>query len=113
MKMSQWRKILEFLEFIDCGKENINLTVPYCIYSTSQRRDREYRYLFSGTTDITEPIAELQKWGKLLDKYLISEKEFYQLDYLCNALFDLGKKWEKYLSLHEIVFVMCIVFRKR
>ena len=98
-------KILEFLEFIDCGKENINLTVPYCIYSTSQRRDREYRYLFSGTTDITEPIAELQKWGKLLDKYLISEKEFYQLDYLCNALFDLGKSGKNtyhYMKLYSL-----------
>lgn len=30
-------KILEFLGFIECVKENRSLTVPYCIYSTSQR----------------------------------------------------------------------------
>lgn len=81
-------KILDFLRFVATSDSN-SVTFPYCIYSTNQMRDREYMHIFSGTTDINEPIAELKKWGVLLDKYLISEKEFYQLDYLCNALFGL------------------------
>lgn len=81
-------KILDFLRFVALS-ENDSVAFPYCIYSTNQMREREYRYIFSGTTDIAEPIAELKRWGVLLDKYLVSENEFYQLDYLCNALFEL------------------------
>lgn len=105
-------KILEFLGFINRGIENKRKTIPYCIYSTSQSRDREYRHLFSGTTDINDSISELKKFGNLLDRYLISEKEFYQLDYLCNALFDLGvggKNTYHYMKLYSL----CALFLEK
>lgn len=105
-------KILEFLGFINRGAQNKSKAIPYCIYSTSQSRDREYRYLFSGTTDINDPISELKKFGNLLDRYLISEKEFYQLDYLCNALFELGaggKNTYHYMKLYSL----CALFLEK
>lgn len=104
-------KILDFLRFVATSDSN-SVTFPYCIYSTNQMRDREYMHIFSGTTDINEPIAELKKWGVLLDKYLISEKEFYQLDYLCNALFglELGRKnTYHYMKLYSL----CALFLEK
>lgn len=105
-------KILEFLDFVTRGVRNQRVTLPYCIYSTSQKRDRDYRLLFRGTTDIDEAISELKKWGDLLDKYLISEKEFYQLDYLCNALFNIdsdGKNTYSYMKLYSL----CALFLEK
>lgn len=105
-------KILGFLGFVARGIENKSVIFPYCIYSTNQKRDQDYRFLFSGTTDIDEPIAELKKWGNQLDKYLMSEKEFYQLDYLCNALFDLeigGKNTYQYMKLYSL----CALFLEK
>lgn len=105
-------KILEFLGFAAQGIENKSVIIPHCIYSTSQRRDREYSFLFSGITDINASIVELKKWGKQLDEYLVSEKEFYQLDYLCNALFDMesgGKNTYHYMKLYSL----CALFLEK
>lgn len=105
-------KVLEFLGFITRGVGNEGATLPHCIYSTSQRRDRKYRFLFSGTTDIEGPISKLKEWGNKLDKYLISEREFYQLDYLCNALFDIdadGKSTYHYMKLYSL----CAMFLEK
>lgn len=105
-------KIFELLGFITRRIDNNGTTIPHCIYSTSQRRDREYRYLFSGTMDINDQITELKKLGRLLDEYLISEKEFYQLDYLCNALFDIGasgKNTYHYMKLYSL----CALFLEK
>lgn len=105
-------KILEFLGFVARGIENKGTIFPYCVYSTNQKRDREYRFIFSGTTDIDEPITELKKWGNQLDKFLLSEREFYQLDYLCNALFDLevgGKNTYQYMKLYSL----CALFLEK
>lgn len=104
-------KVLYFLRFV-VSSENNSVAFPYCIYSTNQMRDREYRHIFCGTTDIDEPIAELKKWGELLDNYLISEKEFYQLDYLCNALFEL-ELGEKNTYHYMKVYSLCALFLEK
>ena len=105
-------KILDFLSFITREMKDKRVTIPCCIYSTNQKRDREYRFIFSGKTDINKPIDELKKWGNQLDAYLVSEKEFYQLDYLCNALFELeaaGKNTYHYMKLYSL----CALFLEK
>lgn len=104
-------KLLDFLNFISGGIDN-NVSIPHCIYSTSVRKDREYRYLFSGTTEIKDQILEFQKLGRKLDGFLISEKDFYQLDYLCNALFEIDvdeRNTYHYMKLYSL----CALFLEK
>lgn len=104
-------KVLNFMRFC-CERIGSRANIPYCIYSTSPRFDHEYMHLFSGTTDYNNQIDQLMKIGNLLDNYLLEEKDFYQLDYLCNALFDIHA--EKSNTYHYIkVYSLCSLFLEK
>lgn len=104
-------KVLNFMSFC-CERIGSRANIPYCIYSTSPRFDHEYMHLFSGMTDYNNQIDQLMKIGNLLDNYLLEEKDFYQLDYLCNALFDIhAEKSNTYYYMK--VYSLCSLFLEK
>lgn len=104
-------KILNFMRF-SCERIDSKASIPYGIYSTGQRLDYEYRHLFSCTTEYKNQIDELIKIGNLLDNYLRDETSFYQLDYLCNALFDIDA--EEANTYHYMkLYSLCALFLEK
>lgn len=104
-------KILNFMSFC-CERIGSRANIPFCIYSTSPRFDHDYIHLFSVTTEYNKQIEQLMKIGNLLDAFLVEEKDFYQLDYLCNALFDIYA--EKSNTYHYMkVYSLCSLFLER
>ncbi len=103
-------KILNFISFFKGIDSKAN--IPYAIYSTGQRFDYEYRHLFSVTMEYKNQIDELMRTGTLLDNYLVDEKDYYKLDYLCNALFDMdAEKSNTYYYMK--VYSLCALFLEK
>lgn len=82
-------KIIKLIRFIT--RHSVDAVTPACIYSSNQDDFGKTRVLqilqFKREVSKEKYIAELQKWGQKIDEFLEEENDFYQLDYLINALY--------------------------
>lgn len=82
-------KIIEFIRFMT--RQNVDEFTPNFIYSSNHNDLIKTRVLqrlkFKRTISMETYILELQKWGQKIDKFLEEENDFYQLDYIINALY--------------------------
>lgn len=82
-------KIIDLIRFITRG--NVDELTPTCIYSSNHDVLKKTRVLsmlqFKRPKIKDEYIVELQKWGQKIDKFLEEENDYYQLDYLIDALY--------------------------
>lgn len=77
--------MIRFIEVHNVGKHT-----PTCIYSSNQDYFKKTRVLsvlqFKRVKSTEKYIADLQKWGQKIDKFLEGENDYYKLDYIVNAL---------------------------
>lgn len=88
-------------------------SAPFSIYfSDSNNDDSNYRFIFSGTTDIKQPLKNLTQFGKLLDDYLISDNDYYFLDYICRELYLIDR--DAFSTNHcQKLYSLCEFFLER
>lgn len=103
-------KIFDLICFIFGDIKSETILLPSVIYFSCSQDNLNYRsLLWMRNTNTSEIIASLKYAGQLLDNFLNSERDYYQLDYLCNALYknnaDLGNTYHymKLFSLCEML----------
>lgn len=107
-------KIIEFIHFVfSTNEDNSIKRIPHCVYSTSSQENMHYRSLFSfDGRNIENDISELCRIGHLIDNYLESEKDFYRLDYLCNAIYHMNID-EKSTYHYMKIYSLCALFLEK
>lgn len=93
--------LISFLSYDAEGKELFPQPSPFWIYSSN--KDEQKRLFMYSNGKFDDYINALIDWGKLFDSFLLKENDFYQFDYLCNALFDEESYGEyKYIKLYSL-----------
>lgn len=111
-------KIAYFIHLI-CKQEihdkypQIPESAPYSIYFSDDDNDiNNYRFLFSGTTEIEELLKNLRQFGNLLDNFLVEENDFYFLDYLCCELYKIEQN--NFVANHcQKLYSLCEFFLEK
>lgn len=104
-------KIISFLDFLTYpfnGIQDFPNPTPNWIYSSNYDKVDERRLFWNNNKfGSDEYIQSLIEWGKLIDNFLQTENDYYQLDFLCNAIFDDSKcDTYRYMKL----FSLCQMF---
>lgn len=104
-------KIISFLNFLACSINRIQdfpNPTPNWIYSSNYDKVDERRLFWNQNKfGSDEFIKSLIEWGRLIDNFLQTENDYYQLDFLCNAIFDESKcDTYQYMKL----FSLCQMF---
>lgn len=88
-------------------------SAPFSIYfSDSYDDSSNYRFIFNGTTDIKNLLENLVQFGKLLDGFLISENDYYFLDYICSELYQIDR--ETFSANHcQKLYSLCEFFLEK
>lgn len=106
-------KIMELFGFVFGNTYNEFAMLPYSVYSPCSQNCNDYRGLFGSDILYTEKgITELKKIGKLIDDFLQDEQDYYQLDYICNALFN-SMVDEKNTYHYMKLYSLCALFLEK
>lgn len=100
-------KIISFLDFLTYpfnGIKDFPNPTPNWIYSSNHDKENESRiFWYQNQYSSDDFIQSLIAWGKLIDNSLQTDNDYYQFDFLCNALFDESKcDTYQYIKLYSL-----------
>ena len=100
-------KIISFLDFLTYpfnGIQDFPNPTPNWIYSSNHDKEDESRIFWHQTQYGSDDfIQSLIAWGKLIDNFLQTDNDYYQFDFLCNAIFDESKcDTYQYIKLYSL-----------
>ena len=105
-------KIMGLVSFVYSRNIGDDFKLPHAIYCTNPYGENDYHHIFSGTLEIDEQVENLKEVGSIIDSYLISEKEYYQFEYLCDALYEIEQN-EKSAYHFMKVYSLCALLLEK
>lgn len=87
-------KLMDFLQFVVRNAKEAEKEMPYKFpgYIYTSNHDLKHQFVLGRIKlyfpyDKEDYIASLQAWGKWIDNFLETPNDFYQLDFLMNAIY--------------------------